>query len=249
MDFSLRKSLQVDGNRQITGTVDPQITIATATTSGTTIGEADSLYGIVQSVSTTNPPSGFTGSFGLAVRDGTGQTLTVLADSDTVFEGDGVTSLSDLTAETFVEVDAIVNTSGQIIAQTVDAEEQTSSASQRSAFLGKVINVTRDGSGNATAFTLLIDDEIPDLSGSIPLHKVRKVRHRMAPWRMSGCFERALHSGAALRHAGSQRHPARRPVADPGAIITNFRSGRPPETPAPPPPPLAARPSTNGLSM
>ncbi len=169
-DFNLRKSLQVDGTGQVTGTIDPQITVTAGTTSGTTVGEADTLYGIVQTVSTTNPPSGFTGSFGLAVRDGTGQTLTILTNSSTVFEGDGVTSLSGLTASTFVEVDAIVNTSGQIIAQTVDVEEQTSTASQKAAFLGHIIAVTRDGSGNATSFTLLVDDEVPDISGSVPLH-------------------------------------------------------------------------------
>ena len=64
-DFSLRKSLQVDGNGQVTGTVTPQMTVAATTTSGTTVGEADSLYGIVQTVSTTNPPSGYTGEFTL----------------------------------------------------------------------------------------------------------------------------------------------------------------------------------------
>ena len=138
--------------------------------SGSTVGEADSLYGIVQTPSTTSLPSGFTGSFPLTVADGTGQTLTILSNSSTVFEGDGVTRFSDLTANTFVEVDAIVNTSGQIIAQTVDSEEQTSPSSQKSAFLGKVIAITRDGSGNATSFTLLVDDEIPDLSGTVPLH-------------------------------------------------------------------------------
>jgi hypothetical protein len=162
--------LQVDGAGQVTGTVDPQITVTPGATSGTTLGEADSLYGIVQSTSTSNLPSGFTGSFDLVLHDGTGQTLTVLSNSNTVFEGDGVTTFADLTADTFVEVDAIVNTSGQIIAQTVDAEEQTSSASQKSAFLGRVINVTRDGSSNATSFTLLVEDEIPDLNGTIPLH-------------------------------------------------------------------------------
>jgi hypothetical protein len=172
VDLNLRKSVQVNGAGQATGTVDPQFTITAATTSGTTVGEADALYGIVQTPSTSGLPSGFTGSFPLVLGDGTGQTLTILVNSSTVFEGDGVTKFSDLTANTFVEVDAIVNTSGQIIAQTVDSEEQTSSASQTSAFLGKVISVTRDGgtSGNATAFTLLIDSEIPDLSGTIPLH-------------------------------------------------------------------------------
>ena len=170
VDFDLRHSVQVDGNGQVTGVVDPQFTIAGTSTSGTTVGEATSLYGILQSPTTTGLPSGFTGSFGLTVADGVGQTLTVLSNSDTVFEGDGVTTFGDLTANTFVEVDTIVNTSGQIIAQTVDSEEQTSSASQKSAFLGKVIGVTRDTSGNATSFTLLVDDEVPNMNGSIPLH-------------------------------------------------------------------------------
>jgi hypothetical protein len=170
MDFNLLQSLQVSSAGQVTGTVNPQITVTPTTVSGTTVGEADSLYGILQNPSSTNPPTGFTGSFSLVLSDGTGQTLTVLVNSDTVFEGDGVTKFSDLTASTFVEVDAIVNTSGQIIAQTVDSEEQTSSSSQMSAFLGKVITLTQDNSGNATSFTLLVDDEIPDLSATVPLH-------------------------------------------------------------------------------
>lgn len=74
------------------------------------------------------------------------------------------------TKSTSVEVDAIVNTSGQIIAQTVDAEGQTSSSSQRSAFLGIIIAITQDGSGKAASFTLLVDDEVPKLNGTIPLH-------------------------------------------------------------------------------
>jgi hypothetical protein len=169
-DFNLRKSLQVGNTGQVTGTVDPQMTVTPTVPSGSTIGEADSLYGIVQTVSTTNLPSGFTGSFGLALHDGTGQTLTILSNSDTVFEGDGVTSFSNLQTGTFVEVDAIVTTNGQIVAQIVDSEEQTSDANQKSAFLGKIISITRDNAGNATSFTLLIGDEIPDLSGTVPLH-------------------------------------------------------------------------------
>jgi hypothetical protein len=163
-DFNLRKSVQVNGSGQVTGTVDPKITVTPNTLSGSTVGEADALYGVVQSVSTS------ANTFTLTVADGTGQTFTILTNSSTTFEGDGVTSLSELTANTFVEVDAIVNTSGQIIAQIVDAEEQTSPSSQKSAFLGKIINVTRDGSGNATSFTLLVNDEVPSLNGTIPLH-------------------------------------------------------------------------------
>ncbi len=188
VDFSLRKSVQVDGSGQVTGTVDPQFVIGATTTSGSTIGEADSLYGIVQSTSTTSLPTGFTGSFMLTLADGVGQTVTVLANSDTVFEGDGVATFGDLQANTFVEVDAIVNTSGQIIAQTVDAEEQASPSGEKSAFMGRIIAVTRDGSGNATGFTLLVEDEIPRLAGTIPLHSgltvaLTDTTHYFVNWR------------------------------------------------------------------
>ena len=170
IDFNLRKSVQVDGNGQVTGTVDPQFTVSANTPSGSTVGEATALYGITGTPGTTGLPSGFTGSFPLTVRDGTGQTMTVLVNSSTVFEGDGVTSFGDLQPNTFVEVDATVDTSGDIIAQTVDSEEQVSTADQKSAFLGRIINITRDDSGNATSFTLLVHDEIPDMGGTIPLH-------------------------------------------------------------------------------
>jgi len=169
LDFNLFKSLQVDANGQVTGGVDPQISV-TATTSGSTVGSADAPYGIIQSVSTTGLPSGFTGSFTFALHDGSGQTVTILTDSNTVFEGDGVTGFSNLAANTFAEVPVSLNTGGQIIARLISAEEQTSTASQRSAFLGRVVGATRDGAGNVTAFSLLVEDEIPDLSSTVPLY-------------------------------------------------------------------------------
>jgi len=77
--------------------------------------------------------------------------------------------LSNLSTGAFVEVDAIVDTSGNIIAQEVDVEDQVAANSQKSAMLGKILSVTRDGSGNATAFNLLVNDEVPDMSGVVPL--------------------------------------------------------------------------------
>jgi hypothetical protein len=188
VDFDLRKSLRVDGNGQVTGTVDPQFEIAATTVSGGMVGEATSLYGVVQNISTSGAPSGFTGSFTVTAADGVGQTYTVLANSATVFEGDGVSSLGDLSATSFVEIDALVNTSGQIIAQTVDVEEQTSVSNRRTAFLGRIISVARDGSGNATAFTLLVEDEIPRMDQTIPLHSgltvsVSGTTHYITNWR------------------------------------------------------------------
>lgn len=174
LDFNQSLSLQIDDTVPVTATLTPNITV-TATTSGSSAGAADLVNGIIQSVSSTNLPTGFTGSFALALHGGMGQTLTVLTNSDTVFEGDGVTSFSNLTANTFVEISVAVNTSGQIVAAIVDSEEQTSTISQRSAFLGQIINVTRPAGTAVTEFTLLVDDEIPDLSSTVPLHSTLNV--------------------------------------------------------------------------
>jgi hypothetical protein len=170
IDFNLRKSVVVDGSGQITGQVDPQFTVSANTNAGSTVGEATALYGITGTPVTTSSNPSFTGSFPLTVRDGTGQTLTVQVTSSTTFEGDSTTSLGTLNSGVFVEVDATVDTSGDIIAQTVDVEEAVSSG--KSAFLGRIINVVRDTNtpANATSFTLLVGDEVPDMSGTVPLH-------------------------------------------------------------------------------
>ena len=133
------------------------------------MGEADTLYGVVQTVTTTSTDPNFTGSFTLQVQGGVGQILTVEVTSTTGFEGDSVTGLSDLTQGTFVEVDAIVDTSGNIIAQEVDAEAQVVTTGQHAGFLGKIIGVTRDTSGNATGFNLLVGREAWDMTSAVPL--------------------------------------------------------------------------------
>jgi hypothetical protein len=177
MDFDMRDSVQTGSNGLITGVVDPQITITPSVASGTTLGEADTLYGVVQSApTTTSSDPSFVGNFPLQVQGGVGQTLTIQVTSTTTFEGDGVTGLSGTAAlqalaqGTFVEVDAIVDTSGNIIAQEVDAEAQVVTTGQHAGLMGKVISVTRDTSGNATGFNLLVGREDWDMTSEVPLH-------------------------------------------------------------------------------
>jgi hypothetical protein len=177
MDFDMRDSVQTGTNGQITGVVDPQITVTPSVASGTTLGEADTLYGVVQSAATTTSTNpSFVGSFPLQVQGGVGQTLTIQVASTTDFEGDGVAGLSGTAAlqalaqGTFVEVDAIVDTSGDIIAQEVDAEEQVVTTGQHAGLMGKVIAISRDNSGNATGFSLLVGHEDWDMTSEVPLY-------------------------------------------------------------------------------
>jgi hypothetical protein len=195
LDFNMRDSVQTGSNGLITGVVDPQITVTPSVASGTTLGEADSVYGVVQSApSTTSSNPSFVGSFPLQVQGGVGQTLTIQVTSSTEFQGDGVSGLSgdaglqSLAQGTFVEVDAIVDTSGNIIAQEVDAETQSVTTGQSGGFLGRVIGVTRDNFGNATGFNLLVGHEAWDMTNQVPLGSSLAVTlsnstHFWANWR------------------------------------------------------------------
>ncbi len=108
-DFNLRQSVQLNASGQPTGTVDPQITLSPNTSSASSVGEATALYGVAGAPGAAGVSGSYTGSFPLTLNDGTGQTISVLVDGNTVFEGDGVTSLSQVAANDFVEVDAVVN--------------------------------------------------------------------------------------------------------------------------------------------
>lgn len=164
VDFKMRQSVETDTNGQVTGAINP---VFTAAATSATAEDLDDLHGIVQSVSTTSSNPSFTGNFDLQVRAGTGRIFTIDVTSSTDFEG--VSGLSVLTAGTFVEVDGSVDSSGDIVAQQVEAEDQEDIEAHRAAFLGTVLSVTRDSTGNATQFNLLVLEEQPDAEDNIPL--------------------------------------------------------------------------------
>jgi hypothetical protein len=167
LDFRLRKSLQVDNNGQITGTVDP-VFKATPSVISTLkgVGELDDFHGLVQSVNTTSTNSSFTGSF--TVQRPSGRTFLINVTSKTDY--DDVSGLSGLSQGMYVEVDAYVDASGNIVATEVEAEEKPDVSIRRAAFVGTIIDVIRDPAGNATQFKLFVGEEHPDVSSSVPRH-------------------------------------------------------------------------------
>jgi hypothetical protein len=165
LDFNLLNSVLTDSNNQITGSVNPIFTANLASASGSNgFAEFDDLRGLVQSVSTSTTNSSFVGSFTIS-RPNT-PTFTVNVTSSTTF--DGVSGLSALTAGTFVEMDAFLDSKGNIVANTVVAEAQEDAASGKAAFAGLITSVTPQ-TGNATQFTLLVGEENPDVSSRVGL--------------------------------------------------------------------------------
>jgi hypothetical protein len=164
LDFRLFQSIQVDSTGQITGQVDPSIRVTpTVITSVSSLGDIDDLQGIVESVTTTSSNSNFTGSFTMRVRST--RTFQINVTSNTKFEG--VSGLSALTQGLFVEVDAKVDQNGNIVAKDVESEAETDSTT--AAFVGPILSVTADSTGNATQLTMFVRAEHPDVSSTIPL--------------------------------------------------------------------------------
>jgi hypothetical protein len=163
LDFNLLNSVSIGSNSQFT--VTPTFTANLASASGSNgFAEFADLSGLVQSVSTSSTNPSFIGSFTISRPNA--PTFTVYVTSSTSFAG--VSGLSGLTAGTFVEMDAFLDTNANIVANTVEAEDQEDQASGKAAFGGLITSVT-PRSGNATQFTLLVQEENPDVSSRVAL--------------------------------------------------------------------------------
>ncbi len=170
LDFNLRESVLTDANGQVTGVVDPilkaQLTSPQTGDDHEGVGQTAELHGLVTSVQTAGSGN-YTGSFGLQVLGGVGPIFTIETDSSTDF--DGIPGLGGLSSGQFVEVDAIVDTSGNILAKEVEVPETEPPDNSTGVFLGPIVAVERDTSGNAVSFTMVVRQEYPeDLSESIP---------------------------------------------------------------------------------
>jgi hypothetical protein len=162
LDFNLLNSLSISNNQF---TVTPTFTANLASASGSNgFAELDELSGLVQSLSTSSTNPSFVGSF--TISSPNALTLTINVSSSTTFAG--VSGLSGLTLGTFVETEAFLNASANIVANSVVAEAQEDQASGEAAFAGLITSVT-PASGNATQFTLFVEGENPDVSSRVAL--------------------------------------------------------------------------------
>lgn len=167
VDFDLRKSLAVDANGQITGQINPVFDVAASSAGADDQGEVGDLTGMVQSVSTTSSNSAYTGSF--VMQNFLGMSRTIEVNAQTQFD-DG--SLSGMQPNTFVEVEGFVDNSGNLVAQSVEVEEQEDEGMGRIPMPGKVVTVTRDPSGNVTQFTLYVRRGEMDPMANLPTNMV-----------------------------------------------------------------------------
>jgi hypothetical protein len=145
--FVLRESLQVDANGDLTGVVDPHLAIR-ALPPGAEDTFVDELRGGVSSVNA--------GASLFVLQTPRGRLLTIRVNGETVWE-EGE-SLATLTPPAVVEVSGRVNADGSLTASTVDV------LTRDHFLLGGLVLDPDPPTGPAERVTLLVREEIPDLS-------------------------------------------------------------------------------------
>ncbi|MGH9358239.1 MAG: DUF4382 domain-containing protein [Terriglobia bacterium] len=171
----------------LTATVNPVLTATALTASGTQgFAELDNVYGYVTSVNASSAAgSGFIGSFALQTLSGAstatpggGPSVTVsipagcqfiasvsdeqlAATSSSACQFIGAGALNQLTTGNYTEVRGHLDALGNFVADTVLVENQENLDQNMTAFLGAILSVTKDSSGNVTQFALYIRDEEP----------------------------------------------------------------------------------------
>ena len=142
----------------------------------------DDLKGFVTSVTSTGSTtgSGFTGGFGFQTLSGTAPLFSVNLTSSTQICGPTTVSnqtctpiaLNQLLTGSFLEMDGYVDSSGNMIAKTIEVEDREIVEQNQLALIGSVISVARDVNGNVTQFNFYVNEEEPDDEFSIPLDSI-----------------------------------------------------------------------------
>jgi Domain of unknown function (DUF5666) len=173
VDFDLRKSVSISSTGALSSSFSPVINLSTLTAKSTNgFGRLEDLNGFVLSVTNTSTDPSFTGSFAMQLLSGSSQvpvvSVSMKEDTDLV----GVSGLNQLLGGAFVEVNGIVDSKGNIVADAVEVEPQQSTLTNRLALIGPILTLNRDTNGNAKDFDLLVAEEQPESQFTLPLHTV-----------------------------------------------------------------------------
>jgi hypothetical protein len=179
LDFDILRSIELDADGQVSGKLTPILKASPVVSiEGQGFGEFDDLVGFVSTVMPYPTGQDFTGAFTMQLLSGTGPAITVnLTSATQLFDvyQEGVPELNKVETGRMVEVDAVVDEKGNLVAKTVEAEDRAVVEDNKLAFLGYVIAVTKDESGNLTQFSLYVREEEPDVSWQVPLDSVAVV--------------------------------------------------------------------------
>lgn len=183
IDFDLEKMVGINSAGQFDGTITPAAT-ATALTASPTggFGDLDGLEGFVGSVQTASFTSGsttFTGGILLQTLSssssgGPGVTISFTKGTQICMPAtvsnqacQPPTLIAEILTGSYAWVDAFLDSNGNMNATTVDLEDVEDAPNKKIAFIGPILSLTKDISGNVTGFTMFLRKQEPPSSFNI----------------------------------------------------------------------------------
>ena len=154
MDFNLRQSLAVDGNGQITGSVNPSIDVM-AVSASNELGQISEFTGSVLSVNSSANSFMMQGPYGFQE--------VIDVNSQTQFNGSY--TLASVPVNAIASVEGIVQADGSILASDVEV------VTTDKAFISGRILAINPG----PIVTMFVGEELPNLSPNIPVDTVYTV--------------------------------------------------------------------------
>lgn len=172
LDFNLLRSFQLNSQGQLALTqngsgqyvnenVIPVLTANPVIASGPNgFGEMDTLYGFVQSVNTASPGLNFTGALQIQTLSGRGPSVS--ADFTSSTQLIGASALNQVTTGSFVDMDGYIDSGGNFVANSVQVQDRDDITQNLLAYIGPVVSITRDVSGNVSQFAVMVRDTEPN---------------------------------------------------------------------------------------
>jgi hypothetical protein len=172
IDFDMLRSIQLDATGQVTGNVSPVFTLTpyNPVSTGQTLTQLEDLSGFIRTVTTTSTNTSFLGSFLLQLLSASppaGPALTVNVTSSTTVNGVAPPMLDQLVTGSFLDVNGAFDSNGNFVATDIQIQDQEVPERNKVAFIGTVLSMTKDASGNLTGFDLWIRDVEPNVSFQI----------------------------------------------------------------------------------
>jgi hypothetical protein len=191
LDFDALRSLDTDSSGNLTGEVTPVVSITqlsaltpTGTTNPNGFTEIDDLWGFVRSISNTNTTSNptYTGSFQMQLLSpSTADAPEIAINITPTTNAVGFSGLNHLLPDTYVEVDAILDSQGNFAAKTIEAQEvenpfpTQSGVTPSTALIGPIVSIKTDTAGNPTQLNMWVRDAEPDDTSTLLMDNIYQV--------------------------------------------------------------------------
>ncbi len=188
LDFDVRRSISEDAQGQLTGNTSPALAVTQITpNSATGFGRLQDLKGYILSVTSGSTLSEFLGTINVQLHSGSSAVpqVSVNITPDTHFftadstDNVGVVAtpqfIGTILGGSYVEVDGYVDTKGNLIANTIQIEDQEDVNTRHQALIGTITAITKDMVGHATQFNLFVSEEQPEAAINVPLDSIVQV--------------------------------------------------------------------------